>query len=252
MWQAALGLFPIFIASLVFNWSETLRLLGLSFFFGFFFEYLFAKFNGAQVNWKDGSTFFLCALFAFLLPTGVSHWAVISGIFITLVVANDCFGGREQSLFHPALAGRAAVFVLFPGETLRTLEALGGTSVLAVLIGGLYLISRRLISWRTPVIFIATLFAVSLPSGMAAAREILTGGIFLSAFFVLSDSITSPITRTGKVFYALFAAAFVCFLKQRLTLSESATYGILFMNALTPFIDRYLKPEARSHASAEI
>ncbi len=251
-----IGLLPVLIASLIFDLQNTLRILSISIASGFVCDYLFAKLNHQNLMWRDGSTFYQCALFAFLLPAQISVQAILVGVFFVIVIAKECFGGFGKNIFQPALVGRAALFVLFREESfsfLKNFDAngsggagsgmIGEVSILAIVIGGAYLVYRSFVLWKTPVIFLLTLFGVSMLNGIQSVAGLFTGSVFFAAFFLVGDSVVSPVASNGRVLSALFAAACVSFLKQKLTYPEAVTYGILLTNTLVPLMDRYLKPK---------
>jgi electron transport complex protein RnfD len=122
---------------------------------------------------------------------------------------------------------------------------LGETSALALLIGGLYLIKRGIIRWQTPVAFIGTVLIVT---GIAHAADpthfappwfhLLTGGLFLGAFFMATDMVTSPMNPLGNVVFGIGCGLVTCVIRLWGAYPEGVSFSILFMNALVPLIDR--------------
>ena len=142
---------------------------------------------------------------------------------------------------------------------------LGETSKLALLLGGVYLMIRRIIDWRVPVCFIATVFVLFLiKDGVVYSAEtgadnalyqVLSGGLFLGAFFMATDYVTCPITRKGKVIMGIGCGLMLFVVRVgigELTLftrgvyhnsyPEGCSFAILFMNAFTPLIDKLTAP----------
>ncbi len=119
---------------------------------------------------------------------------------------------------------------------------LGETSALALLIGGLYLIARRIINPAAPVTFIGTLALLSLISGNDPIYEILAGGVFLGAFFMATDYATTPITTKGKIVFGIGCGIITFIIRHYASLPEGVSFAILLMNILTPYIERYTRP----------
>ena len=119
--------------------------------------------------------------------------------------------------------------------------SLGETSALALLIGGCYLIYRKVISWHTPVAFICTVFVLSLLKGGAsfAVAEIFAGGLFLGAIFMATDYATTPSTSAGRVVFGIGCGLITCLIRFFGSYPEGVSFSILLMNILTPYISRW-------------
>lgn len=118
---------------------------------------------------------------------------------------------------------------------------IGETSALALLIGAVVLFVRRVISWHIPISYIATVFVITFIAGQDPIFHILAGGLFLGAFFMATDYVTSPITKKGMIIYGIGCGLITTLLRLKGGLPEGVSFSILFMNALTPLIDRYVK-----------
>ena len=123
---------------------------------------------------------------------------------------------------------------------------LGETSVLALLLGYIILVSLNLINWRVPIVFIGTVGVIALAvnwlfPGVTAPPlfHILSGGLFLGAIFMATDMVTSPITGTGCVVFAIGCAVVTSVIRIWGNYPEGVSFAILFMNALVPLIDRW-------------
>ncbi len=121
---------------------------------------------------------------------------------------------------------------------------LGEVCKIALLLGGLYLILRRVIDWRIPLVFFVSLMAMTWLSGRDPLAGVLSGGVILGGLFMMTDYVTSPVTPWGRVIFAL-GAAFIVFAIRTWSgaYPEGMTYAILFMNILTPLIERFTKPK---------
>ena len=141
--------------------------------------------------------------------------------------------------------------------------AMGETCTIAILIGGIFLIWKKVISPLIPLTFIGTVFVFSLiyytcvggagqygALGMAV-YEILAGGVFFGAFFCATDYVTSPIMNIGKIIYAIGCGVFTMIIRLFASYPEGVSFAILFMNVMTPLIDRFVERQYYGIARAE-
>lgn len=127
---------------------------------------------------------------------------------------------------------------------------IGETSVIALLLGGAYLIYRRYVKWYVPVCYIATVFVMVLilpprtatPWANNPFYHIFAGGLFLGAFFMATDMVTSPLTKRGLVIFAVGTGVLTALIRFYSSYPEGVCYSILLMNTATPLIDRFTKP----------
>lgn len=115
---------------------------------------------------------------------------------------------------------------------------LGETCAAAILIGGLYLLFRGVISWHTPVAFIATVALMSLVCGKDVLYQLLSGGLLLGAFFMATDYATTPSTKWGKIVFGIGCGLVTILIRFWGNLPEGVSYSILLMNILTPYISK--------------
>lgn len=127
---------------------------------------------------------------------------------------------------------------------------IGETSVLALLLGGIYLVARRVISPRIPVCFIATVAALTAifpNSGLtaleSAATNVLSGGLMLGSIFMATDYVTSPITKKGQVIMGIGCGILTFVIRRFGGYPEGVSYSIMLMNVATPLIDRWTQPK---------
>ncbi len=127
---------------------------------------------------------------------------------------------------------------------------IGETSVIALLLGGAYLIYKCYIKWYVPVYYIITMFVMVLvlpqrevtPWANNPFYHIFSGGLFLGAFFMATDMVTSPLTKRGLIIFAIGAGILTALIRFYSGYPEGVCYSILLMNTATPLIDRYTKP----------
>ena len=237
------------------------------------FEALFQLITKKEQTVSDLSAAVTGLLLALNLPANIPLWQCAVGSLFAIVVVKCLFGGIGKNLVNPAITARVFMLVAFgslataafPVDTvagatplaadkmpdLLTLfigyhgGAIGETCAAALLLGGLYLLIRRVIDWQIPVAFIGSVFAFSFfMEGMdpvAALSMILSGGIFIGAFFMATDYTTSPSTPWGRVIFGLGAGVLTCLIRYFGIYPEGVSFAILFMNILTPYISRRTK-----------
>lgn len=129
---------------------------------------------------------------------------------------------------------------------------IGETCAIALILGGIYLIVKKVISWRTPVVYIATVLVLTYIfklSGIEAAsarqpiQELFAGGLMLSAFFMATDYASTPVTPKGKIIMGLGCGIITVLIRVFGGYPEGVSYSILLMNLAAPLIDRYTAPK---------
>jgi electron transport complex protein RnfD len=118
---------------------------------------------------------------------------------------------------------------------------LGETCTLALLIGGIYLLVRKIITWHTPVAFIGTVFVLSLIFGQDPLVQILSGGVFLGAIFMATDYATTPSTNKGRIIFGIGCGVITVLIRIWGNYPEGVSFSILLMNLLTPFIIKWTR-----------
>jgi electron transport complex protein RnfD len=216
-------------------------------------------------------------LLALCLPPGLPLWMVAIGAAFAVIFGKCAFGGLGHNIFNPALVGRAFLMASWPVamttwimpftyDAVTTATPLGlwkmqniatpymnlalgnvsgcigETSAIALLIGGIYLIAKRYIDWRTPISFIGTVAVLAFALGQDPLFHILAGGLFLGAFFMATDYVTTPLTRNGRIIFGVGAGIIVVVIRVIGGYPEGVCFSILLMNAFTPLIDRHVKP----------
>ena len=118
---------------------------------------------------------------------------------------------------------------------------IGESSILLILIGFVYLLLTGTIDWRAPVSMTASLFIFSFLFGRDPLFAVMSGGILFGAVFMTTDYVSAPITATGKIIFGIGAGLITALIRQWGNFPEGVTYGILIMNAVTPFLNRLLR-----------
>ena len=218
-------------------------------------------------------------LLALNLSTHVPAWQCVVGTLFAIICVKCLFGGLGCNFANPAITGRVFMLVAFSavagganptivditttatpleqlakGESQNLLDlflglhggAIGETCILALILGFVYLLVRKVITWHTPVVFIATVFALYLAftgDVMMALSQILAGGLFIGAIFMATDYVTTPITTRGRVVFALGCGVITFIIRYFCAYPEGVSFSILIMNILTPFIEKWTAKE---------
>ncbi len=266
-------------AGVYFFGYHALSVIGVSVGTAILTEYLCKKLRG-QAFVMDGSAIVTGLLLALILPQTISLWMVAIGSIFAIAIVKEAFGGLGHNIFNPALAARAFMSVSFSiqmttwvlpmgfgadaittatplsesfvwqGDKLSLYQAMflgntagsiGETSALFILIGGGFLLARGIINWRIPAIYIGTVALMALGLGQDPLFYILSGGLMLGAFFMATDYVTSPLTNRGKIVFSVALGVLTMLIRHFGGMPEGVCYSILFMNAITPLIDRFIK-----------
>ena len=116
--------------------------------------------------------------------------------------------------------------------------SMGEISAAALLLGGIYLIVRKVISPAIPVAFLGTVAVLSLVFGLDPIFQLCAGGVMLGAIFMATDYVTSPITTPGRIIFGIGCGIFTMLIRVYASYPEGVSFAILLMNILTPHIDR--------------
>jgi electron transport complex protein RnfD len=280
MMDVLIALLPATFAGIYFFKLQALLVILVSVLSCVGFEYLWQKLTKQKVTVFDLSAAVTGLLLAFNLPASIPLWIPVIGSAFAIIIVKQFFGGVGQNIMNPALAGRAFLLASWPvqmttwtvdgvsaatalgilKEGTGTLPSLmnvflgnvggtiGETSALALLLGGAYLLFKKIISWHIPGVYIGTVFVLTLVLGRNgfmtgnALYEILAGGLMLGAFFMATDYTTSPITRKGQIIFAVGCGILTSVIRIYGGYPEGVSYSILFMNLFVPLIDKYTNP----------
>lgn len=244
-----------------------------------FFEWAIRKILKKKNTISDLSAAVTGLLIALNVPPTLPIWMVIIGDLIAIVVVKQFFGGIGENFVNPAIAARIILMTSFPVQmtdfvtpvdavTTATPLALhtqmnapsigqlfigmhggciGEVCAIALIIGGLYLFIRKVITWIIPVCFVGTVFIIMFfANGCSlydATYQILVGGLLLGAIFMATDYTTSPITDKGKAVYAVGCGLITCLIRLFGSLPEGVSFSIIIMNILVPHIERLTAPK---------
>ena len=286
MLDVIIALLPATAMAVIFFGLNALLLIAVTTAAAVLSEFLFNVITKKKQTVGDLSAIVTGLLLALTLPASTALWQAIIGAVFAIVVVKCLFGGIGCNFANPAIAARVMMLISFTnnvangtnttfaeqplqagatpltilgkeGAVLPSLTdmlignrggAIGETCAIALLIGFVYLLIKKVISWHTPVVFIASTFVLTfLMDGFnltTSLYHVLGGGLLLGAIFMATDYVTSPITKWGKVIFAFGCALFTVIIRVYGSLPEGVSYAILLMNILATPIEILTAPKA--------
>ena len=245
------------------------------------FEWLYSRITKKRNTIIDGSAMVTGMLLAMTLPATVPYWLVLVGSGFAIILVKALCGGLGQNIFNPALSARGFMLMIAPAymvafqgldgvaaatplhhmimnelpqESLldmflgRCPGSIGEVSALALILGGIYLVIRKVISPRIPLAYLGTVAVLTLifhkgdNAFLWMGYQLFSGGVVLGAIFMATDYATSPVTARGQLLYGLGCGILTVVLRNFSLFPEGVTYAILIMNALVWIIDRITAP----------
>ncbi len=238
----------------------------------------------------DGSAIITGVLLAFNVPSNLPIWILALGCLFAVGVVKMAFGGLGNNIFNPAIAGRIFLLISFPAqmttwpapetavattdavssatvlynmkyspELLPSLQdmffgieggSLGEMSALALLLGLVYLLWKKIITWHIPIsiivsvaVFTGILYLINPVPQFNPLIHLFSGGLMLGAVFMATDYVTSPLTKKGMLIYGVSIGIISVAIRLWGAYPEGVSFAILLMNALTPLINTYTTPK---------
>ena len=246
-----------------------------------FLEWMYSVVTKTRNTVIDGSALVTGMLLAMTLPATVPYWLVLVGAAFAIIFVKALCGGLGQNIFNPALSARGFMMLIAPAYMVRfegvdgvtaatplhhmVMPALpeesildmflgncpgsiGEVSALALLIGGAYLVYRKVISARIPLAYLGSVAVLTLIFHKTDAPidwmlySLFSGGVMLGAIFMATDYVTSPMTHKGQLIYGFGIGLITCVIRLWGAYPEGMSFAILIMNAATPLINNYVKP----------
>ncbi len=241
-------------------------------------EYAYSLVTKTRNTTPDLSAVVTGLLLAMTLPHTVPYWQVLLGSIFAILVVKALCGGLGQNIFNPALAARAFLMLIYPLGLTRYVDvdgvsaatplhhmvmpalpeesildmflgncpgSIGEISALALLLGGTYLVYRKVISIRIPAAYLGSVALLTLVFSKTGSPidwmlySLLSGGVILGAIFMATDYATSPATPVGQIVYGIGCGVLTVMFRYFGLFPEGVTYAILLMNCLVWIIDRY-------------
>ena len=234
-------------------------------------EYVFEKSLGREITIGDLSAVVTGVLLAFNLPVNLPFWMAAFGSVVAIIVVKQMFGGIGCNFANPAITARIVMLISFTGpmttwlipdatsgatplaliasgatEQLPSVTSMlmgmrggciGETGVIALLIGGLYMLYKKVISWHIPVAFIGTVAVLSAILGVNPMYQVMSGGLMLGAFFMATDYSTSPSNENGKLIFGIGCGLLTVVIRVFGSYPEGVSFAILLMNIICPHIE---------------
>ncbi len=278
MLDVLIGLLPAAVAGTVIFGPRALLVMAVCVLACVAFEMLFNLLIKKEQTVLDGSAAVTGLLLALNLPANAPIWQCVIGCLFAIVVVKCLFGGLGCNVVNPAITARVFMLVAFGsmaksafptvvdtassatplaqiqnGDTPELLDtflgltggAIGETCALALLIGFVYLLVRRVITWHIPVSAVGCVFLFSFFmegfDAIAALTLVLSGGLLIGAVFMATDYVTSPSTAWGKIIFGVGVGLITCMIRYFGVYPEGVSFAILLMNILTPYIDSWTR-----------
>ena len=248
-------------------------------------EWIFDKIVHKKNSLPDLSAVVTGLLLALNLPAGLPWWEAVIGSVFAIVIVKMLFGGLGQNFMNPARGGRCFLLIAFAADMTNFSSAkfeaysgatplgmirneglssvnimdmltgkipgtIGETSVIAILIGAIFLILMGVIDLKIPASYIITfavfmfIFGADRFNTTYVVAELCGGGLMLGAFFMATDYVTSPITPMGQILFGiccgLLTGIFRCFGAN----AEGVSFAIILSNLLVPLIEKITVPNA--------
>ena len=237
-------------------------------------EFIFNIIIKKEQTISDLSAIITGLLLALNLPANIPLWQAAIGSAFAIILVKGIFGGLGKNIVNPAMTARVFMLLAFGSMVDYTLPegmdaasgatplvqlangekltlwnlffgnhggSLGETCALALIIGGIYLLVRKVITWHIPVAFIGTTFLLTLlivgGDVEMAVAWILSGGLMIGAFFMATDYVTSPSTAKGKLIFGIGAGVITVLIRFFGGYPEGVSFAILLMNIVNPYID---------------
>ncbi|MFC1806919.1 RnfABCDGE type electron transport complex subunit D [Candidatus Omnitrophota bacterium] len=286
MWLVFCSLVPAGLWSIYSFGVRALYLIAASILTCVLTEGLILKLRKKPVTITDGSAALTGLLLAYNVTPALPIWIICLGAVFSIAIAKQTFGGLGRNIFNPALAGRAFLMASWPSQMatftnsrwmsdsvtqatpLSNLKhdfgfsipsyldlfignrggCIGEVCIAALVLGALFLLYKRYITWHIPLTFIGTVALLSwafMGDGIFTGDwlfYILNGGLVLGAFFMATDYVTSPFTQKGKIIFGCLCGLLTFVIRKWGGYPEGVSYSILIMNAAVPIIERHTKP----------
>ena len=276
MLDVIIALIPTFIAGIVIFGAKAFTVVAISISAAVLSECFFSVITKKEQTIDDLSALLTGFLIGLSSPATTPLWQVAVASVFAIIVVKCFFGGIGKNIVNPAITARVFMLVAFSETAVAAFPkgvdavgsatpladgttsfspnilmlltgniggAIGETCKIALIIGGIYLLIKGVISWHIPVAYIAGTYIFALIIGGFGTYEallyILSGSLLIGAIFMATDYVTSPVTPLGKCVYGVLLAFLTVVIREFSNYPEGVSFAILFMNILTPYIDMF-------------
>lgn len=295
MIDVLIALLPVSIMAVVNFGIKSLIMIVLGISSAVIFEYLYQKIMDKNIRISDFSAAVTGLLVALSYPVTAPLWIIVFGSFIAIVIIKQMSGGIGKNHLNPAVFSRVLVKILFtpiitkwvmPGpdmiSTTTPLEFIGnGQTVIAqgapqiealffgyigggigetvkwaIILGALYLVFRKVISAKIPLMTLAGLFFITLLFGKSnlefASYHVLSGTVMFAAVFMVTDYTSGPLNHRARVYYGFSIGILTGIIRYLFALPGGIGVAILIMNILSPIYDAWFTPRVFGHKGKRV
>ncbi len=275
MLDVLIALLPASIAGVILFGVRALAVIAVCVGSAVAFEWIFEKICKRKNTVSDLSAAVTGLLLALNMPVDVELWQAVFGSAVAIIIVKQLFGGIGKNFANPALTARIVMLMSFSatmsrwtlpnfidttssatplailtgsgtGELPPVIDMLlgirggciGETCIIALVLGGVYLLARGIISWHTPVAYIGSVALFTLVLGENALYHVLSGGLMIGAIFMATDYATTPCTKWGKIIFGVGCGFLTVVIRVWGIYPEGVSFAILIMNILTPYIEK--------------
>jgi electron transport complex protein RnfD len=182
-------------------------------------------------------------------PVAMTTWSALTVKGVDVVSSATPLNVLKQQGYESLLAMFGGQTAMYTNMFLGTRNgSIGETSTVLLVVGGAFLMYKKIIKWEIPVIMIATVGILTWifgPTGMMTGDPVfhmMAGGLIIGAFFMATDMVTAPLTKKGQIIFAVGAGVLTVLIRLKGGYPEGVCYSILLMNSVTPLIDRFVQP----------
>ncbi|MBQ4081684.1 MAG: RnfABCDGE type electron transport complex subunit D [Clostridia bacterium] len=271
MLDVIIALIPALVAACVIFGPRSLLVVSVCVAAAMLSEWAFERITRRPNTLGDLSAVVTGMLLGLSLPFNMPLWQAVIGSAVAIIIVKQLFGGIGKNFANPAVTARIVILVAFSNsapqwinpvdgvagatplerlganQTASYLQlflgehggSLGETCALALLLGGVYLVVRRVITWHVPIAYLGSAALLSWAFGMDPLYQLLSGGLMLGAIFMATDYSTSPCNPWGKIIFGVGCGLITMLIRAFGSYPEGVSFAILLMNILCPYIDRW-------------
>lgn len=282
MLKVVLATLPAAIVMTYFFGYDVLKNIALACLFACLAEAVFVYLRGQSIKkaLSDYSALLTGLLIGLSIPPALSAGLIVLAVVFAIILVKQLYGGLGQNIFNPAMMGYVVLLVSFPADmsSWPALDGVSGATVLdnykqgliqpdviqkmsafdisgfvwiniAFLLGGLYLLFARVITWHIPVClllgmfcFSGILYVIDTDYFMSPIQHLFSGATMMAAFFIATDPVSAATSRKGQWVYGCMIGLLIIVLRQWSVYPDGVAFAVLLMNMMVPVIDHFTRP----------